>query len=285
MKKKMNYNVFSNKNNFKKIGMAIIVLLVIGTVLYNLNFQSVTKYKAQQQSMADEYNSNSEIQSNQVIINTETTENGSEEVNKDNIISQSDTSIIENLENPSTNKSSIENTTFNDALNSSTVTDNLANNAGVISTQGSSITSGENNSSSCEIVDVTCYIEIRCDAISRNMIKWTNIKKNSLEIVPPSGVIVANVEIKITDKSTVFDVLKKVTTMNNISLDASLGYIKSIKQLEQMDAGSGSGWLYWVNNVSPSVTCSSYIVKNGDKIKWQYTCDYGNEFDKNGNLK
>ena len=155
----------------------------------------------------------------------------------------------------------------------------------MISTQGSSITSGENNTSSGEIVDVTCYIEIRCDAISRNMIKWTNIKKNSLEIVPPSGVIVANVEIKITDKSTVFDVLKKVTTMNNISLDASLGYIKSIKQLEQMDAGSGSGWLYWVNNVSPSVTCSSYIVKNGDKIKWQYTCDYGNEFDKNGNLK
>ena len=281
----MNNNLFSHKHNFKKFGMAIIVIVMMVTVLYNLKLQSVTKYKEQQQSMIDEYNLNSEQQNKNGSTDSETTENGSKEVNTDSLISQSDNSINDTVENPSTNQSSINNLSNDDTLGNSTINDNSDNNLGVVKTTDSSIISAENNTSSSDIENVTCYIEIRCDAISSNMSKWTNTKKDK-KIIPEDGVIIANMEINVPDKSTVLDVLKKVTVMNSISLDAtSQGYIKSINQLQEMDAGRTSGWLYWVNNVSPSVTCSSYIVKNGDKIKWQYTCDYGNEFDKNGNLK
>ena len=54
----MNNNFFSNKKNFKKIGIALISIFIIVAAFYNVKFQSVTKYKAQQQSLADEYNFN-----------------------------------------------------------------------------------------------------------------------------------------------------------------------------------------------------------------------------------
>lgn len=277
----MNNNIFSNKRNFKKIGIAIIAILVIVTALYNVKFQSVTKYKEQQQSIVDEYNLNSEEQSGSVATNSEINGNGSEEVTN----LQSDTSIIGSPQAPSTNNSNDQNTGNDNALNNSTLTYDSGNNAGVSETKSSSIIGGENNSPSNDIEYVTCYIEIRCDSISKNMSKWANDSKDELSIVPTNGLIMEKMEISITNKGTVLDVLRKASKINDISINESLGYIKSINQLEQMDAGRGSGWLYWVNNVSPSVTCSSYTVKNGDTIKWQYTCDYGNEFEKNGDLK
>ena len=308
----MNNNLFSNKNNFKKIGIAMIAILVLITVLSNIKFQSVTKYKEQQQSMADEYSLNGENKSGKVTEISEISESRSEEANKENIILGSDISKIESAENQSTNGGNVQNTvnnnasnidtlgsktdkdtlnsstlgsdTGNDTLNNSTLGSDSNNNTDVSVTQGNSISGSENNPTSIYIEALTCYIEIRCDAISNNMGKWTNSIKDK-SIVPSNGVILGTIAINFTNNSTVFDVLKKATIMNNIPMESSQGYVKSIKQIEQLDAGRGSGWLYWVNNVSPNIACSSYTVKNGDHIKWQYTCDYGTEFDKNGNLK
>jgi len=281
----MNNNIFTNDKNFKKIGMAIIAILVVGTALYNVKLQSITKYNAQQQRIVDEYNLSSEKQIGNVTIDSEINGNEGEGTNKDIVILQSDTSIIEIPENPSTIIGSNENIVNDNGFINSTLSDNSNNIAGV-SEMKASIASGENNTSTSEVENVTCYIEIRCDAISRNPSKWTNSKKQmSSSIVPIKGVILEKMEISVKDNSTVFDVLKKATIINNIYMDASQGYIKSINQLEEFDAGKGSGWLYWVNNTSPKVACSSNIVKNGDTIKWQYFCDYGDEFDENGNLK
>jgi len=283
----MNNNIFIKKKNFKKIGMAIIAILVIGTVLYNVKLQSITKYNAQQQSIVDEYNLSSEKQSGNVTIDSGINGdgNGSGGTNKDSVILQSDTSIIESTENSSTNIGNNENIGNDNALVNGALSGNPDNNAVVNETKASSIAGGENNATTSEIENVTCYIEIRCDAISKNMSKWTNSNKDKSSIVPTNGVIMEQVKMNVTNNSTVQDVLKKATIMRSISLEANLGYIKSINQLEQLDAGRGSGWLYWVNNVSPSVTCALYTVKNGDTIKWQYTCDYGNEFKVNGDLQ
>lgn len=48
-------------------------------------------------------------------------------------------------------------------------------------------------------------------------------------------------------------------------------YIQGINHLYQYDAGNLSGWLYYVNDKKAGVGCSSYQVKNGDHIVWQYT--------------
>ena len=268
--------------------MAIIAILVIGTVLYNVKLQSITKYNAQQQSIVDGYNLSSEKQSGNVTIDSGINGdgNGSGGTNKDSVILQSDTSIIESTENSSTNIGNNENIGNDNALVNGTLSGNPDNNAVVNETKASSIVGGENNATTSEITEVTitCNIEIRCDTIFENMNKWTNNNKEKASIVT-TNVIMKKMDIRVTNNSTVLDVLKKATIMRSISLEANLGYIKSINQLEQLDAGRGSGWLYWVNNVSPSVTCALYTVKNGDTIKWQYTCDYGNEFKVNGDLQ
>jgi len=285
----MNNNIFSNKKNFKKIGISIIAIFVIVTALYNVQFQSVTKYKAQQQSLVDEYNLNSEKQSGSGTFNSEINGNGSEQASNDNISTKPDASINESSDNQSINSSEDQNKENNNASNNSisensTLSGNTDNNSGAIVTQASSVTNGENKTTSGEYENMTCYIEIRCDTISSDMSKWTNKNKDK-SIVPQNGVILGMVTINVTNNSTVLDVLKKASIIYNFPIVDSLGYIKSINQLEQLDAGSKSGWLYWVNNLSPSVACSSYTIKNGDSIKWQYTCNYGNEFDKSGKLK
>ena len=278
----MNNNFFSNKRNFKKIAIAIIGISVLIAVFSNIKFQSVNRYKTQQQSMVDEYNLSNEKQSDNVADNLEIIKSSAEEVDKDNIIIGSDSSQIQTVENPTINISSEK--TVGDNPSNNSILGVESNNMNISGSQETAIVGGEDNPTSNNIENVTCYIEIRCDSISNNIGKWTNSIKDKT-IVPINGVILGKVTIIVASNSTVFDVLKKVAAINNISIEASQGYIKSINQLEQLDAGRGSGWLYWVNNVSPSVVCSSYLIKNGDNIKWQYTCEYGNEFDKNGNLK
>ena len=44
-----------------------------------------------------------------------------------------------------------------------------------------------------------------------------------------------------------------------------------------LDVGSGSGWMYSVNDWYPNYGCSRYTVQPGDVICWVYTCDLGQD--------
>ena len=59
-------------------------------------------------------------------------------------------------------------------------------------------------------------------------------------------------------------------------------YIAGINYLYEFDFGDLSGWIYHVNGSAPSVGCGEYILKDGDRIEWLYTCDLGNDL-RNGN--
>ena len=43
--------------------------------------------------------------------------------------------------------------------------------------------------------------------------------------------------------------------------------------LSEFDHGNESGWMYCVNGSFPGVGASSWILKNGDVMRWQYTCE------------
>ena len=57
----------------------------------------------------------------------------------------------------------------------------------------------------------------------------------------------------------------------------NLIYIKGIGYLYELAHGDLSGWVYLVNEESPSVGCASYTLSDGDTIVWHYTLNQGKD--------
>ncbi|MBI3291128.1 DUF4430 domain-containing protein [Candidatus Falkowbacteria bacterium] len=85
-------------------------------------------------------------------------------------------------------------------------------------------------------------------------------------------------DIALSGNATVFDLLKKTTTENNISLSykdygQELGvFIESINNLEN-DISGNKYWQYWVNGGYAEIGASNYHLKDGDTIEWRYAGD------------
>jgi len=124
----------------------------------------------------------------------------------------------------------------------------------------------------------TCTISINCDNILKN---WSMLDKSKQSCVPADGWILKEVEVEFKKGQTVFDVLKDITKKKSIQLEYSFTalygsyYIEGIHNLYEFDCGELSGWEYCVNGKFPAFGCSKYVLKDGDKIEWKYTCDLG----------
>lgn len=124
----------------------------------------------------------------------------------------------------------------------------------------------------------TCTISINCDNILKN---WNMLDKSKQSCVPADGWILKEVEVEFKKGQTVFDVLKDITKKKSIQLEYSFTalygsyYIEGIHNLYEFDCGELSGWEYCVNGKFPAFGCSKYVLKDGDKIEWKYTCDLG----------
>ncbi len=119
-------------------------------------------------------------------------------------------------------------------------------------------------------------IEIRCDtAIANGM----NQQEKWKGILPDDGCILKETEIALPENSTVFDALCAARDEYKIHMEYSGGkktaYIEGIGNLYERDGGRWSGWMYNVNGQYPDEGCSDYILQNGDRIQWNYTCDLG----------
>lgn len=91
----------------------------------------------------------------------------------------------------------------------------------------------------------------------------------------------SNIRIHKGDK--VSTILKRVGAAKHVAVSyqgagASV-YIRGIAGLFEFDKGSGSGWLYSVNNKFPGYSAGKYTVKSGDKIQWLYTTNLGKDRD------
>lgn len=47
-------------------------------------------------------------------------------------------------------------------------------------------------------------------------------------------------------------------------------YVKEIGGLWEKDFGSQSGWKYYVNGSAPMMSCTDYILQDGDQVQWVY---------------
>ena len=126
----------------------------------------------------------------------------------------------------------------------------------------------------------TCTISIDCKTILDNL---DNLRSSKTDYVPADGWILYKSTVEFDDGDTVFDILKRVTKAAGIQMESKWTpmynsyYIEGINQLYEFDCGDQSGWMYSVNGWYPNYGCSSYEVKDGDKIEWRYTCSLGSD--------
>lgn len=125
-------------------------------------------------------------------------------------------------------------------------------------------------------------ITISCKKAVLNYDKLSEEAKNSL-VVPESGIILPETRVLIKGGETVFDVLKKVCMENKIHLESSYtpvfesAYIEGINNLYEFQCGPLSGWMYSVGGDFVGHGSSSHVLKAGDKIVFEYTCDLGRD--------
>ena len=131
--------------------------------------------------------------------------------------------------------------------------------------------------------DCRCVISVSC----KNLLdKASQLKKNKRSIIPEDGIILEAYEVSFEEGENVFDLTKRVCQEKKIPFEFTLtpfyqtAYIEGIANLYEFDCGSGSGWVFVVNNVIPGYGCSQYRLKKGDIIEWVYTCDLGHDVEE-----
>lgn len=99
--------------------------------------------------------------------------------------------------------------------------------------------------------------------------------------IPKDGVILEKTEFEIKEGDTVYDILIEAAKTYKIQIENNgtdqMAYIAGINYIYEMDFGDLSGWVFLVNGESSSVSCSEYVLKDGDVIVWHYTLELGND--------
>ena len=122
---------------------------------------------------------------------------------------------------------------------------------------------------------IKCSVTIDCSVLLSNIDK---LEKNAVKYVPKSGKFLEKTNIKVKKGSSVYDIMVAACKEKKIAYDAEYSsiynssYVKGIGHIYEKMAGDMSGWLYLVNDMTPNVGASVYIVKEGDNITWTYTC-------------
>lgn len=126
----------------------------------------------------------------------------------------------------------------------------------------------------------TCSISIVCSTVLDHL-DWLTPGKE--DILPAGGVMLSATQVEPQEGETVFSLLQRVTRENGIPMEASFtpgtgsAYVEGIGNLYEFDCGQRSGWLYFVNGISPGYSCSEYTLEPGDRVEWIYTCDLGQD--------
>lgn len=130
-----------------------------------------------------------------------------------------------------------------------------------------------------EKIELYCTLSVKCDTILSDISRLDESKR----ALVGNGTIFPEKQVKFSDGESVFDVLLREMKENKIHLEFvntpvyNSVYIEGIGNIYEFDAGELSGWMYKVNGEFPNFGCSKYILKNGDKVEFVYTCDLGKD--------
>lgn len=122
---------------------------------------------------------------------------------------------------------------------------------------------------------ITCTVTVECSSILNNM---DSLKDGHQSYVPSDGYMIKNYSVTVSNGSSVYDAVKTACDEQGVymnSTGSSYGkYVVGFNNIDEKDCGKQSGWLYKVNNVTPSKSCDKYILSNGDNVVFTYTCTY-----------
>ena len=130
--------------------------------------------------------------------------------------------------------------------------------------------------------DGYAFISIDCRTVLNNYDRLDDSLKSE-KYVPKDGVILKKTKYPVNKDDTAFSLLQRAVRDKHIQMEFqgpeqnSLGsvYVQGINYIYEMSCGELSGWLYSVNDDFANVSASEYKIKDGDYVKWQYTCDLG----------
>ncbi|MBQ7751833.1 MAG: DUF4430 domain-containing protein [Clostridia bacterium] len=127
--------------------------------------------------------------------------------------------------------------------------------------------------------ELYCTLSISCETILEDISRLDESKRELVK----NGIILPTTKIEFSEGESVFDVLLRETKERKIHLEFvntpvyDSVYVEGIANIYEFDAGELSGWMYRVNGEFPNFGCSKYILKNGDRIEFVYTCDLGKD--------
>ncbi|MDD4715441.1 MAG: DUF4430 domain-containing protein [Oscillospiraceae bacterium] len=126
----------------------------------------------------------------------------------------------------------------------------------------------------------TCTLSVTCKTILSNTSRFN---PDTLEALPPGGVIFPAAKVTFYPGETVFHILQREMKKAGIPMEFSAvpiyhsNYIEGIGNIYEFDCGELSGWMYQVNGTFPNYGCSRYLLKEGDVVDLIYTCDLGRD--------
>lgn len=124
----------------------------------------------------------------------------------------------------------------------------------------------------------TVTFSISCATVFDNLDK---LRPGVIDIVPAGGIIFPKSEVEFRDGETVFDIISRICSENDIPLESSRiamtsnRYIEGIANLYEFDAGNLSGWMYSVNGKFPQLSTTQVKPNKGDVIEVLYSCSIG----------
>lgn len=121
-----------------------------------------------------------------------------------------------------------------------------------------------------------CTLSISCASALKD---GTGLSAEKKKLLPEDGWILEPTKVAFQEGENVFAVLKRVCREKKIPMEFSeeplynTAYLEGIGNLYEFDCGELSGWMYDVNGWQPNYGASRYALKDGDIVRWTYTCD------------
>lgn len=92
---------------------------------------------------------------------------------------------------------------------------------------------------------------------------------------------ISRTSLDLREGDTAYSLLKREAGKRGISVSTTGSgntvYVYSIGGLSEFDGGPESGWMYSVNGVFPDKSAGSYLLSDGDVLRWQYTKNLGKD--------
>ncbi|NLY71333.1 MAG: DUF4430 domain-containing protein [Clostridiales bacterium] len=117
-----------------------------------------------------------------------------------------------------------------------------------------------------------CLFYAGCNDASQNNSEAAGTIK--LEILFPEDYEASDIsaEYPIKDGDTALNVLVDFGKEEGVPvvLSEDGAYVSGINGLFERDYGDLFGWIYWVNEESPTVGAADYVLSDGDHVVWEY---------------